>query len=173
MKYLLLPGSSVKNRSWANELKDEFSQAGLKLQVIEWEHWMAQDKSFQFNTELAKLARSIDAETVIIAKSLGTFLFAKYIAKNKQLTAKIKFAVLCGIPNLDPVYDYLFTIMKAGNLLLLQNENDPYLAFKDLENYIKNINSEIKLIKGDRSDHHYPYADIILSELKKRNLATS
>ena len=166
MKIIYLPGFSARNKEAAAELKSEFKKEGFELNVIHWDHWQSGKSSFNFGNERGKVLKACGQdECVIIAKSVGTRLIASMIARDENL--HIKYLVLMGVPSQNRIYTDMLAKYPVKKLLVIQNDKDPYQSYAELKRFFHGENVDIEIIRGDRSDHSYPFADIITDKIKK------
>lgn len=159
MKILILPGYSLKNKIWAEELKNELG-LGDKIQIAYWEHWETGSSTDDWlNAEAQKIINGLITPVNIIAHSAGTLVAMKVLKSKAHLINKI---ILCGIPVNDflpgdqNLYEAL-NLLKPENILCVQNENDNHGSFLQAEKIIHAINSNIQIISQPRSDHLYSY----------------
>lgn len=156
MKTIILPGFSIKNREWANEVKENLDG---DVHVHEWKHWETRDsKDFDAQNEMQKVIDLIGEDEVqIIAKSIGTFVAASMVPEIHNNLANL---ILCGVPVNDlsddelKIYDNL-TILEPSKIAVFQNKNDNHGSLLQVENLLRNLN--INIIEKPRDDHHYPY----------------
>jgi pimeloyl-ACP methyl ester carboxylesterase len=162
MKTILLPGFSIQNKDWAEELR---SQIGEKsgLEIHYWPHWQTgQTVEGWKEVEIEKLLENVGSDRInIICKSIGTLVAVMAINKRLGLVNKI---ILCGIPiyDLRPGDDVFYQILgklAADKVLVIQNERDNHGSFEDVKKMVKGINPEIRVKSGPREDHHYPYSE--------------
>ena len=93
MKTIILPGFSLHNKDWAEEIKSKIKLAH-PIEVIYWEHWK-NGGGMKFKTEMEKFMKLIgDGEANIIAKSVGTGVVMKILP---LLGSRINKIILCGI----------------------------------------------------------------------------
>lgn len=170
MKTIILPGYSSNNREWAYEVKNKVKIKG-QIVVHEWEHWdPVARKSLSIKREIERLGKLVGSEKVnLVAKSVGTRVAMHMIIGGM---VKINKLILCGIPTkgdselilghitLDEsenIYTKGLKKVKHKNVVVFQNEKDPFASYEDIKKFIGSINSKIKIIKKQRSDHNYPY----------------
>lgn len=153
MRTIILPGYSLKNKDWAEEVARELSTNGLQSTVHEWKHWTS--GSFSLIFEVNKLLGKIgNGKINILAKSIGTRVFVKLLDK---IPSQINKVILCGIPTKENgVYQILQTF-PADNIVVFQNTKDPLASFSEIKKIFDKINPKIKVVEKDRSDHSYPY----------------
>ena len=149
MKTIILPGYSLHNKDWAEEM------AGT---VHYWRHWKT-GGSFSLRYELEKILTEIGKNKVnIIAKSVGTGVLMHLLPKIKNQVEKI---ILCGIPTVSDENKRLFTTSLSAfpveNVVCFQNTKDPFATFKEVDKFMREVNKKIRVIEKPRSDHNYPY----------------
>lgn len=159
MKILILPGYSLKNKVWAEELKKELDLDD-EIQIAYWEHWETGSSTDDWlNAEAQKIINDLTTPINIIAHSAGTLVAMKVLKSKPNLVNKI---ILCGIPvndflpNDQKLYEAL-NLLKPENILCVHNENDNHGSFSQAEEVIHAINPNIQIISKPRSDHLYPY----------------
>jgi predicted alpha/beta hydrolase family esterase len=164
MKHLLLPGSSVTNREWAEQLKSNLKKAGINLDYIAWEHWDNGKSSFSTKTETEKVLAALkgESEYVILAKSVGVALATKMIVRDQLNPVKL---ILMGIASANGQVREALKKLDPRNIVIIQNHGDPYNNFTQIKSFVHEINSQIQVIEGERNDHTYPYPEIIISLL--------
>jgi len=169
MNILILPGYSLKNKIWAENLKKELN-SGDEIQIINWEHWETGSSTDDWlDIEAQKIVKDLTSQVNIIAHSAGTFVAMKILKLKPDLIHKI---ILCGIPVNDfhtgdqKLYETL-NLLKPENILCVQNENDNHGSFSQAEKIIHALNSNIKIISQPRSDHLYSYPEEFQEFLNK------
>ncbi|KKQ35977.1 MAG: hypothetical protein US52_C0012G0002 [candidate division WS6 bacterium GW2011_GWA2_37_6] len=164
MKYLLLPGSSVTNREWAEQLKTDLKQAGIDLDYIAWEHWDNRKSSFSTKTEADKVLAALkgESEYVILAKSVGVALATKMIVSDQLHPTKL---ILMGIASANEQVREALKKLGPGNVIIIQNHGDPYSSFVQIKSFVHEISPKVQVIEGERDDHTYPYPELIISLL--------
>lgn len=162
MKTILLPGFSVQNKDWAEEIKGRIGEK-IGLEIHYWPHWQTGDtKPGWIDEEVDKVLEKIGDEKVnILAKSIGTLVAARLLNKRVGMVGKI---ILCGVPLAafkegDEESYQILGKLPTENVLVIQNENDNVGSFDKVNAIIKNINPEIKVMSKPREDHNYPYAE--------------
>ena len=164
MKTIILPGYSLHNKDWAYEVRNKLN-LNQKVIVHEWKHWTS--GSFSVAHELRKIAEEIrgNEKINIIAKSVGTRVAMEWIIRNPKFVNKL---VLCGIPvswqpkdvgSVSEIFQKGLSFLKARQILIFQNEKDPFSTFEKIKEMVGRINRKIKVIENPRNDHHYPYFD--------------
>lgn len=151
-----MPGYSPSNKDWALDVADK---VGGETLVHEWRHWTS--GSLSVKHEVAKLYEEIGNDKVnIIAKSVGTRIAMHLLATHAKQINKL---ILCGLPIrwekkiADTDYKELNKI-SPKQVLIFQNTKDPLGNFSIIRKFINQVDPKIKIIEGDRSDHHYPFA---------------
>jgi predicted alpha/beta hydrolase family esterase len=159
MRTLIFPGFSLRNKEWAYNVRNKLD-LDHEIIVLEWRHWKTGSTSFAIKHELEKaITLAGDEKFNIIAKSVGTRLAARII---EEIPKRINKVILCGIPtkgksdaakkNYSPLSDF-----NERNIIVYQNQKDPFASYKDIKIFLGSINKKIKIIKKPRKDHHYPY----------------
>lgn len=159
MKTIILPGYSLSNKDWAKDIQGYLVNEGMEVFVHNWDHWIT-EKSMSIPTERQKISQEVDDQKVnFIAKSVGTRVLGIML---DDIIHNVNKIILCGIPtagkgkNAQKNYES-YSHFNPANLLVLQNESDPFAAFDKIANFMKFINPEIIVRKMPRSDHNYPF----------------
>src|SRR3989344_758063 len=157
MQTIILPGYSLKNKDWAEQVKQEL---GSETRVVYWPHWENPETKTDWEQLASELAAKNTEEVNIVAKSVGT-LVAMLLLRNG---VKIKKLVLCGVPVIDfqEGDEKLFDALKgfpSENILCIQNENDNHGSFAEVEKFLHSINPQIKIVSKPRDDHEYYYSE--------------
>ena len=158
MQTIVLPGFSVANKDWVNEVK---SNLNGDMVVHEWKHWVTGDESdFVVEEEVTRVLEKIDNQKVnLLTKSIGTYIAVRLL--EKEIIEKL---ILCGIPlgfikknslHLE-AYQSLANF-PAKRAICFQNDQDPVGAYEEVEKLIHEINPSIAVVSKPRSDHNYPY----------------
>lgn len=173
-KVIILPGYSPHNKDRALEIKKYFDKnSNLETFIHEWRHW-SEDKSMSIPWEAEKVKSEIERESrvFIIAKSVGTRVLMTISSRDKNFSnQKIKKVILCGIPtkldNKETRNLYLSGLknLNLKNSIIFQNKKDPFASFDLISKFITSEKFDLKVIEGDRSDHHYPYYEEFLKFL--------
>lgn len=166
MQTLILPGGSIHNKEWAEEMQKQLS-ASFPVAVAYWKHWSGQKDPDWIEQEAETILQKY-ALVNVVAKSIGTCVLVHALEKKVAFAQKI---ILCGVPltDLTPEDKNHYRVLKdvsPENILCLQNENDPHGSFVEVEQFIHAINPKVRVIAKPRSDHEYPYADNFLNFLK-------
>lgn len=153
MLTLILPGYSPHNKPWAYEIKEKLKLPG-EIVVHEWQHWTP-GKSFNLNFEVDKILEIIVKQKVnILAKSVGTRVLMSLLPTIKTQVHKV---ILCGVP-FDPMrYVQGIKLLDKQNLLVIQNSQDPIMAYKFIATYLHLIDKKIKVVEKPAKNHDYPY----------------
>jgi predicted alpha/beta hydrolase family esterase len=156
IKTLILPGYSAWNREWAMELAAEIPIA----EVHHWRHWET-GGTMVASEEFGSIMKRIGEDRVnLLAKSVGCRFAAKIIA---QYPEKINNVVFCGIPStseeIQLELNQAIRSFPSDQLLVIQNRNDPYASFEDVQKMLPLMDVNISVLERDRDDHHYPYPD--------------
>jgi len=163
MKTIVLPGYSLHNKDWANEV---LNNVGLKdMSIHEWEHWNEEGgKVFNIDNEIEKIVREAGANRVcFIAKSIGTVVLAHLLGKVIGFEKQINKVVLCGVCINDfqegdenAFRNNLYKIA-SPNIIVFQNSHDPHGNYVQAKNLLTEINPDLEVVEKVRSDHEYPY----------------
>ena len=158
MKTIILPGYSIHNKDWANEVADNL-MPNIVTTVHEWEHWSR--GTFSLQKETIAILEEIGNDNInIIAKSVGTRVTMNLIPK---IINKLNKVILCGIPTKfesEPTQTlYRDNLRKLGskNVICFQNSGDPFSPFVTIKNFINGVDPKITVIGKPRNDHEYPY----------------
>ena len=162
MKTILLPGFSIQNKDWAEEIKSQIGEK-INLEIHYWPHWQTgQTVDGWKEIEVEKFFKETENQPInLICKSIGTFIAVMAISKKLELINKI---ILCGIPIYDlrprdEVFYQVLGKLPAEKVLVIQNEKDNHGSFEEVKKMIEGINPEIKVISKPREDHNYPYPE--------------
>lgn len=162
MRTIVLPGYSLSNREWAEEIKQSLGDRHNVVIHI-WKHWeTGEQKDFSVKNEAEKVLSEIGKDNInIIAKSIGTLVAATLIDKISNNLNKI---ILCGIPvaflkDNDLENKAYFNLKKLDhkNVLVIQNNKDPLATYSQIKEMFSKINPQIKVVGKDREDHSYPF----------------
>ena len=162
MTTIILPGSSLKNRAWAQDLKNSLLPE-IDAKILNWADWdQNQDAHIDLNLEAPKTLSLIpEGPYTILAKSIGTYLLMHLFEKLDQRPEKI---ILCGLPLHDLNTDELkaYTALKSfppEKLVCFQNDSDPHGSFIEAKTFLESINSSFPVISMPGTTHDYPYSE--------------
>lgn len=155
MTTLILPGGSIGNKKWADELDI------ADKTVWNWEHWKTGiDVNIDVNQEAKKIYEKYKGQKInILAKSIGSLVLMKLfklgLTPNKY--------ILCGVPlkvikEMKAESDYQ-VVSEYVPEIIVQNTQDPLGSFTKISEFIHNINPNITLISKEADNHSYPYPD--------------
>lgn len=160
MKTVILPGFSQKNLPWAEEVVDNL---GEDTTIIHWPHWETGKVVGGWKEDkVDEISKEFEGQKInIIAKSVGTIVAMMVLIKNSEIINKV---ILCGIPAsyFEEGNENLFEVLRnfsSQNILCVQNDNDPFASYKDIEKLIHSIKLDIEVISKPLSTHDYPYFD--------------
>ncbi len=165
MKIIILPGYSVKNRDWAESIKNDLEKRiqDSVIEVVYWRHWSDGDSSGLRNEYLRVLQMIGDEQVVIIAKSIGTWVAMKVVGLAQQ---KIEKLILCGLPlsNTDTNDEQKIAYMKlssmeAEKVLVFQNTDDPHGPYLEAKAFMEKIHPGIRVIEKPGDTHEYFYTE--------------
>lgn len=153
MKTIIIPGYSIANRDWAEEVAKNLPDS----QVHYWKHW--QDDKTSVRDETGDIQNEIGSHKVnLVVKSIGTLVVSMIIPKIEKQIEKV---IFCGIPLNDIPEDLepykALNLLNPQKILVIQNENDQHGSYKQIKEFLGNINPQIKVISKPASDHNYPY----------------
>ncbi len=168
MKTIILPGFSLHNKQWAQDVQ---SHLGGDVVIHEWKHWTTGNSvDFSVEQEAQAIARIIGSEHVnIIAKSIGAYMVVYMVQYSSFIPHK---AILCGIPMRNTPDDssrndyQALARMRTDYILCIQNTNDPLGSFSKVEAFVHAINPAIHVLEKPRNDHEYPYFEEFKEFLK-------
>jgi len=165
---IILPGFSLHNKEWGEDIKKQM-ELGHRVLVHEWLHWTK--GSFSLPREVKSILNSIGTDEVnLIAKSVGTRVAMVVVTKIPKQIVKV---ILCGIPTKGEsdvskkTYLSGLSLLSPTQVIVYQNTKDPFASYSDIKKFIGKINPKIKVIEKSRSDHHYPYPNDFLKFLSK------
>ncbi|OGM18558.1 hypothetical protein A2685_02300 [Candidatus Woesebacteria bacterium RIFCSPHIGHO2_01_FULL_37_10] len=161
MKTIILPGYSVHNRKWAEEIAVNLRKnIGNEVVIHEWRHWKDPSLSLSISKEIKKIIEEIGIEKVnIIAKSVGVYMAFKLIPIISEKVDKI---IFCGIASVgggdrNILLQAILKKISVRNILCLQNEQDKFVPFTEAEKFYHSVEPSLKVISKPRTDHEYPY----------------
>lgn len=155
MQTIILPGFSIKNLKWVDEVANNLEIDGV-IRPIHWDHWKDESEKFDVKEKAVVIARHARGEKInIIAKSIGTLIASLVIQKIPDQIEKI---IFCGIPVSDLSENDLDIIKKAISLtkeriVVFQNSNDPHGTYDQ----VKKFEVDFNLIEKPSYNHDYPY----------------
>lgn len=162
MKTLILPGFSIKNKVWAEEISRELSP-DIESEIVYWDHWKTGVADNNWIEEKAnEIVNEFKGQRVnILAKSIGTLVTVRILEKDSSSINKI---IMCGIPLEDLSADDLehYQTLKGfpkEKIIYIQNENDNHGSYNSVSEFLKIIDNGIHVISKPREDHEYPYED--------------
>jgi len=170
MDTLIIPGFSIKNKPWAEEIKKGLPPI-FPSSVVYWPHWeTGKTEDNWIEKEGEKIILNTQSEQInIIAKSIGTDVSMVVLKLKPNLINKI---VLCGLPirEFHPGDEKYFEPLRSfpsDRVLCIQNKDDIHGNFEEAEKFIHSLNPSIKIISEPRADHEYPYLNEFIDFLSK------
>jgi len=156
MKTLILPGFSIHNKDWAEEVAKNLDGETI---VHNWLHWQNGKTNLSLKEELKNILKEVGSEKVnIIAKSVGTMVTMHLI---KIIPNSMEKIILCGLPSVSEERKKLFSTSLSAfdprKIVVFQNTKDPFASYEDAKKFMKFVNAKVKIIEKERSDHSYPY----------------
>lgn len=169
METIVLPGFSLKNKVWAEEVQTTLNSK-FPTTVVNWAHWETGNaESGWIEMEAEKIVSLIQRKHVIlIAKSIGTAVAMEVLKLKPDSVDKV---ILCGVPvrdfeKGDEIFYELLRTFPEGKILCIQNSDDPHGSYTEAEKFLHSINSRLTVVSKPRSDHEYPYTDDFINFLK-------
>ena len=164
---LVLPGNSIKNRTWGEVMLNHYGPRFGSARMVSYEHWETGAPLIDFDVELVKLRELqttplFDAdELVIIAKSAGSLL--AFVAHDEGVL-KPSQAIFFGIPFDLAARDIFQDDWSAvANFsvpaLAFHNEQDPTAGYRFTTATLAEHTPHIKLITTTEKDHWYGDTD--------------
>ncbi|KKQ98725.1 MAG: hypothetical protein UT24_C0001G0006 [Candidatus Woesebacteria bacterium GW2011_GWB1_39_12] len=173
MKTIILPGYSLHNKEWAEEVAEDLTAKGLQTTVHYWRHWRDESLSLSLRFELEKITEEIGKEKInphnqkvgvgvnIIAKSVGVYVALNLIP---NIASQINKVFFCGIASVGGedrkgLVKTVLSKIPIENILCIQNESDKFVTFDEAEKFYHSVDPKIKVVSKPRSDHNYPYPE--------------
>lgn len=170
METIVLPGYSLKNKAWAEEVQT-FLNPKFPTTVVNWTHWETGNaESGWIEKEAEKIVGLIQNKQVnIVAKSIGTAVAMEVL---KLKPGSVDRVILCGVPvrdfeKGDEIFYEPLRTFSEGKILCIQNSDDPHGSYTEAEKFLHSINSRLVIISKPRSDHEYPYTDDFINFLQQ------
>ncbi len=159
---IILPGNSVKNRTWGEVMRDHYGPHFDSVHLQNYEHWETGAPIIDFDVELVKLRERTtplfaETETVVMAKSAGTLL--ALVAMREGILRPSKCAFF-GIP-FDLAAEGLFKDdwSAVANFkvpaLAFHNEHDPTADYRYTMATLAQYAPHVQLIATPEEDHWY------------------
>lgn len=167
---ILLSGNAEQNKEWIEDIRNKINPLFETSKILYYKHWAENKPYIEFQYEQLQLKKISDgiSNLVIFAKSVGSVLTIKSVMEG---IIKPEKCIFVGVPLLwakDRDMD-LATWIKNYNIptLFIQQENDPYLSYSDLEKFLnKSSVSKYKLEKVVGNNHNYDDLDTIYKLVK-------
>lgn len=160
MRTVILPGFSIKNKAWAEEVREHLPNRD-EGEVYYWKHWeTGQTEEHWIRQESQRITDRCDGENMnLIAKSIGTAVAMQIYKSNSDCIGKI---ILCGIPTNDllPGDEKYYQPLEKINpvkVMIIQNENDNHGNLEQVKEFLNKVNPKLKIVSKPRADHEYPY----------------
>ena len=97
-------------------------------------------------------------ELNIVAKSVGTRVTMQFLLRKTNRVEKI---ILCGIPTVSEENAEVFRMalenFPAKNIVVFQNNKDPFATSAEVKEFMGKVNPEIEVIEKPAGTHDYPY----------------
>lgn len=109
--------------------------------------------------ELERITAEVGTDTLrIIAKSVGTRVAMQFLLRKVNKVEKI---ILCGIPTVSgenaEVFRRALENFPAKDIVVFQNEKDPFATYAEVKEFMGNVNPEIEVVEKPARTHDYPY----------------
>jgi len=160
MKAIFLPGNSIRNKEWVEELEKNLRGIFDKTEIQYYKHWKSEKEKVDVEHEVSVLMNNLSdsKECIIIAKSVGTYIAMDAVKKG----IKPRKVIFLGFPyrwfienNLEKEAEKI-NLIKVP-ILFLQNSEDPFCSYEKLLNFLKG--SKLKNYKTykfeDNNTHDY------------------
>jgi predicted alpha/beta hydrolase family esterase len=173
MKIFLLPGQSIKNREWIEEVEKEFKKEFSNTEIIYYTHWNTGKENTDVDVEVGRFVDSVngyDGEYIVFAKSIGCLIFLKSI---EMLKRKPKGVLMVGMAyKMGMMMGYDFKKLGEDidfNINIYQKKLDPAGSVEEVrEISTKYINVQEYEVNDEPNDnHHYANLQYILDLIKK------
>ena len=168
MNLILLPGNTDK--TWIKEIQRNISPLFKSSFLVEYAHHHKGETIINFEYELDSLNKLILdnklSDYIIFAKSAGTLLTVK--GANEEILKPQK-CIFLGLP-INWAYKHKFDIDTwiqnySIPTLFIQQTNDPYYSYKELQTYLHKHSVENFLMHEIEGNNHY-YSN--LEEIKEQ-----
>lgn len=156
----ILPGYSVNNKKWADEVAKNLKVEG-EIRPVYWDHWTNPENTLKPKAKAQDVVDIAMKEKInIVAKSVGT-LIAAYVVG--LVPKQINKMILCGIPSVSEkrlaIYRETLGKIQPDKVVVLQNTVDPLATFVEVKSFMAKVNPQIKVIEKPLHSHDYPYAE--------------
>lgn len=158
MNLLILPGNSIKNKSWAMQCAQTLNKYFEQVSVHEYEHWASGKDIIDFDLELKSLAQyDKDKKWCVISKSAGIILTMK--AFESSILKPLK-SVFLGVPvawskELGIDFSDQLKIYSVPTFFI-QNASDPACSFVELRQILDETGFKpSELFESDGNGHQY------------------
>lgn len=160
MELILLPGNSVSNKRWIEELDKSLKDVFTSTTIVYWEHWKSGNGIIDLNKELNKVAKTLESKKdyVILGKSAGVVLAIKGITDRRIEPSK---CIFLGTPIhwADEVLNCPLEERLIGfstPSLFVQKEKDPLYGAKELKALLKDSGvRRMKFVSLPGEEHEY------------------
>ena len=170
METIILPGFSLKNKAWAEEVQTILGSR-FPATVVNWEHWKTGNaESGWVKKEAEKIVGLIqDRRVNLIAKSIGTAVAMGVLKLKPDSVDRV---ILCGVPvrdfeKGDEIFYESLRTFPEDKILCIQNSDDNHGSYAEAEKFLHLINSRFTVVSKPRSDHEYPYTEDFINFLQQ------
>lgn len=159
MKIFLLPGQSIYNKEWIEEVEREFKNITFDTEVLYYEHWSLGEKDTNIALETEKLVKLVNSYTddyIVFTKSIGSLVFLNSF---KVLKRKPKAVLMLGFPyylskELDFDLRDLFSKFDF-KVSIYQKEEDTAGKYEDIKPFSNEYVTVEKYVgAGEPNDNH-------------------
>lgn len=171
MDLVLLPGNSIKNRPWIEDVEKSLSPYFQNSSIQYYKHWEKNEEMIDLDYEQEVLTKTLESRThfAIFGKSAGTILAIRSVIQ-KGIKPNYCFFTGTAIKFAYRMDQDINKWIKSYTIptLYIQKEKDPAFSVNELTDFLKNSpqnNYKIVSIPGD--NHHYEDLDLLANEISK------
>ena len=172
MKVFLLPGQSIGNKEWIEDVEKEFQKEFPNTEIIYYEHWSLEEKETNIDLEterFVKLVSECNEEYFVFAKSIGTLIFLNSFKTLKKKPKGVLMVGFCYYLMKRLGYD-VSKLMKDVDFRIdiYQKEFDTAGKFEEIKEfsnkyiYVK----KYECVGEENDDHHYANLGYLLELIK-------
>lgn len=159
MDLVLLPGNSILNKEWIEDVKVALEPNFKTSYILYYDHWKTSDELIDLDRELGelvKITKGLD-NYIIFAKSAGCLLTLKGVYQGQIYPEKCIFTGTAILWGQEHGFDGEKWLKEYSiPTLFIQKTNDPVIAASDLYKLLKELdipNYQFQEISGN--DHNY------------------
>ena len=172
MKIFLLPGQSIKNKEWIENVEREFKKEFSNTEVMYYEHWSLGKEQTDIDLEVERLVEKVNSsneEYIVFAKSIGTLVFLKSIKDLKKKPKGVLMVGFCYYLMNRLGYDVNDLIKNVDfRIDIYQKEFDTAGKYEEIKKF-SNEYIDIKkyeCVGEENNDHHYGNLEYLLELVK-------